>query len=255
MQKIKQNVSWLREDYLTEKNWIIKRSPFYIFHYFKNSLAEKEINQIVKRQESAHRKILKSLKLRNRRKIKYYLYPSEEIKERLMGDSGNGNAIWIEIKKEKENWKSKKIEVHCIYSNKVKCIGEHEDTHLLSLPLGVATFLFSEGSAEFMSEKWDQKDIDFWAKKYLKRDKLYSLEFLIDNKNWNKINEAIVYPQAGSFIRYLVKTYGLEKFKEVYKNLSRNKTAKQNVKIIEKVYFKSMKELEENWKEHLENTL
>jgi len=252
MQKVKQDVSWLREDYLAEKNWIIKRSPFYIFHYFKNSLAEKEINQIIKIQESAYKKILKNLKLKNKRKIRYYIYPSEEIKERLMGDSGNGNAIWIEIKKEKENWKSKKIEVHCIYSNKVKCIGEHEDTHLLSLLLGVATFLFSEGLAEFMSEKWDQKDIDFWTKKYLKRNKLYSLEFLIDNKNWNKINEAIVYPQAGSFVRYLIKIYGLEKFKEVYKNLSRNKTTKQNIKVIKKIYFKSIRELEENWKEYLD---
>jgi hypothetical protein len=168
-----------------------------------------------------------------------------------MGDDGNGNAIWIKIKREKEIWNPEKFEVHSFYSDKIKCIGEHEDTHLLSISLGAAIFLFSEGLAEFMSEKWNQKDIDFWAKKYLKKNKLYSLKFLTNDKNWRRIDEEIVYPQAGSLIRYLIKIYGLEKFKEVYKNLSREKTNRQNIKITEDVYSKPIKELEEDWKRYL----
>jgi len=251
MQTIKQNTSWFRDNYLNKKNWAIKKSPHYIFHYFKNSLAEKEIDRIIKIQERAYKKILESLRLKNRRKIKYYLYPSRKIKEKLMGDDGNGNAIWIKIKKEKEIWNPEKFEIHSLYNNKIKCIGEHEDTHLLSISLGVAVFLFSEGLAEFMSEKWHQKDIDFWTRKYLKENKLYSLKFLINNKNWSKIDEMIVYPQAGSFMKYLIKTYGLEKFKQVYRNLSRKKTNRQNIKIIEDIYSKSIKRLEENWKTYL----
>ncbi|NQE53859.1 hypothetical protein C5S29_09725 [ANME-1 cluster archaeon GoMg3.2] len=168
-----------------------------------------------------------------------------------MGDIGNGNAIWIEIEKEKEFWHSEKFEVHSLYTNKVKCIGEHEDTHLLSLSLGVAVFLFSEGLAEFMSEKWHQKDIDFWAKKYLKKNKLYNLDFLINSKNWNKINEMIAYPQSGSFVRYLIKAYGLKKFKQAYKKLLRDKKNQQNIKIIKGVYSQSIKELEKSWIEYL----
>ena len=177
---IKQNIPWFKTDYLKKKNWMIKKSPNYIFHYFKNSLAKKDINKIIIVQERVYRKILKTLKLRNKRKLNYYFYPSKTTKSKLMGDIGNGNAIWIKIEKEKEFWHSEKFEVHSLYTNKVKCIGEHEDTHLLSLSLGVAVFLFSEGLAEFMSEKWHQKDIDFWAKKYFKKKQ--ALQFRFFNK-------------------------------------------------------------------------
>ncbi len=247
---IKQNIPWYKNQYLNEKDWLIKKSQYYIFHYFKDSLAEKDIENIINIQEQNRREILKILKLKNKRKINYYLYPSEKIKQSLMGDNGYGNAVWIEIKKNKY-WNSKKFEVHAIYNKKIKCIGPHEDTHLLSLPLGVSIFLFCEGLAEFMDKKWHGKDIDIWAKKYLKKDKIYPIKFLINNKNWDKINDMIVYPQSGSFVRYLIKIYGLEKFKKVYKELSRKNTPKENIEIIEKNYSKSINEIEQNWKDYL----
>ncbi|NQE53861.1 hypothetical protein C5S29_09735 [ANME-1 cluster archaeon GoMg3.2] len=68
---IKQNIPWFKTDYLKKKNWMIKKSPNYIFHYFKNSLAKKDINKIIIVQERVYRKILKTLKLRNKRKLNY----------------------------------------------------------------------------------------------------------------------------------------------------------------------------------------
>ena len=211
-------------------------------------MAEKRIDEIIKIQEQGYKKILKKLGTKNRRTIKYYFYPSKMIKKKLMGDEGNGNAIWLEIKKEKKIWKPKKFEIHALYNKKTQCVGAHEDTHLLSSYLGMAIFLFCEGLSEFMSEKWRNKDIDFWVKKYLNEDKLYPVKFLADNKNWDNVDNLIAYPQAGSFVRFLIESYGIRKFKDAYQKLSRLNSYEDNLDIIRKVYSKRLDELEKEWR-------
>jgi len=97
------------------------------------------------------------------------------------------------------------------------------------------------------------KDIDDLSKKLLKQKKLYLIKWLCDNKNWDNLKPEIVYFQSGSFARYLINNYGLEKFKKVYKKTSRKKTPKENIKIIENICSKSIKEIEEDWKKYLEH--
>ena len=79
--------------------------------------------------------------MKNERTINYFLYPANQLKGEIMGDDGNGNT------------NREKFEVYAVYNENIKCIGAHEDTHLLSLPLGLATKLFREGLAEFMSKE------------------------------------------------------------------------------------------------------
>lgn len=248
--KFKQDIPWYKDKYL-EKNWLIKKSSRYIFHYLKNSLAEKNINKIIKIKERHYSRILLFLKTKNYPKIRYYLYPSLREKKKLMGNNSLGNAIWEELKLIDNRVKTKKFEIHVLYDGKIKFIGEHEDTHLLSLPFGLSIYLFNEGLSQFMEGSLFGKDIDILSKRLMKKNKLYPLKWLINNKNWERVKEEIVYPQAGSFIKYLINTHGLEKFKKVYKKLSRNKKVKENIKIIESSYSKSIKELEKDWQKYL----
>lgn len=61
-----------------------KKQTIIFFHYFPNSLAEKEIATIVERQEKAFDKIISFLKVESpERKINYYLYPDARIKKNL----------------------------------------------------------------------------------------------------------------------------------------------------------------------------
>lgn len=245
--KIKQDIPWYKIKYLDKKDWVIKKSPHYIFYYFKNSLAEKNISKIIKIKERHYNKILSFLKTKNYQKIKYYLYPSLKEKKKLMGDDSPGNVIWQEFELIADKVRTGGFEIHVLYNAKKKFIGEHEDVHLLSLPLGLSIYLFNEGFAQFMEGSLFGKDIDILSKRFLKKNKLYSLKWLLDNKNWDKVREEIVYPQAGSFVRYLISTYGIKKFKKVYKALSRNKTFRENIRIIERTYSKPIKELEREW--------
>ena len=75
--------------------WKIYESDHYIFHVEEESLAEKDIEEIKTRQESAYTKIIQTLKLQKPdQKIKYYFYSSQDKKAELMGDGWFGHIIF-----------------------------------------------------------------------------------------------------------------------------------------------------------------
>jgi hypothetical protein len=164
-----------------------------------------------------------------------------------MGDNSLGNAIWEELEIENRESNSKKFEIHVVYSEKCKFIGEHEDTHLLSLPWGLSIYLFCEGLAQYMENSFMGEDLHVVAKKLLQKNKLYSLEWLLENSNWNNVDSVVIYPQVGSFIKYLIESYGKENFKKVYQSTSRKKETAENSLEINKVYQKNINQLEKEW--------
>lgn len=56
-------------------------------------------------------------------------------------------------------------------------------------------------------------------------------------------NEEKFYALAGTFTKFLIENFGIDKYIEVYKGLSREKTADENIKLFEGVYGK-LKEVE-----------
>ncbi|OQA70664.1 MAG: hypothetical protein BWY34_00509 [Parcubacteria group bacterium ADurb.Bin247] len=241
-----QDISWYRNNYLNI-NLIKEETPHYFFYFQKESLAEKNIKSIIDIKEVHYEKVLNWLKLNNNRKINYYLYPSLKEKKFLMGDNSLGNAIWEELEIENRESNSKKFEIHVVYSEKCKFIGEHEDTHLLSLPWGLSIYLFCEGLAQYMENSFMGEDLHVVAKKLLQKNKLYSLEWLLENSNWNNVDSVVIYPQVGSFIKYLIESYGKENFKKVYQSTSRKKETAENSLEINKVYQKNINQLEKEW--------
>ena len=241
-----QDISWYRNNYLNI-NLIKEETPHYFFYFQKESLAEKNIKSIIDIKEVHYEKVLNWLKLNNNRKINYYLYPSLKEKKFLMGDNSLGNAIWEELEIENRESNSKKFEIHVVYSEKCKFIGEHEDTHLLSLLWGLSIYLFCEGLAQYMENSFMGEDLHVVAKKLLQKNKLYSLEWLLENSNWNNVDSVVIYPQVGSFIKYLIESYGKENFKKVYQSTSRKKETAENSLEINKVYQKNINQLEKEW--------
>lgn len=85
----------------------------------------------------------------------------------------------------------------------------------------------------------------------LNQGKLYYIKDLIDNKNWKNVEPKIIYPEVGSFARFLINTYGWNKFKNIYQKISRLKKLEENLKIIEKRFGKSIENIEKDWKNYL----
>jgi hypothetical protein len=245
-----QDISWLKDDYLNN-GFAKEESPHYSFYFRKGSLVERDIAKIIDIKEGHYEKILSWLELDNGRKIDYYLYPSSKEKIALMGDNIPGNAIWEELSIEDGRADSKKFEIHVVYNENCKFIGEHEDTHLLSLPWGLSIYLFCEGLAQYMEDSFMGEDLHVVAKKLFQENKLYPLEWLCANSNWNNVEPVIIYPQAGSFAKFIIEKYGKDKFKKSYQNTSRHFETSQNLFEIERIYAKNINQLEQEWLDFL----
>lgn len=219
--------------------FINKQSDHYDFFFFPDSLAEKEIDKIVQIQEEAYAKILKFLNVENNQRIKYFLYPTNKIKGELTGDDGNGHA-------ERETF-----EVHAVYNEDTKCIGAHEDTHLLSTPLGLPPQLLREGLAEHLSGSWHNMSHDKWAVQFLNENKVSDLSKMIDDEEWYEWDDRIAYPIAGSFITYLINKLGQEKFLELYKSLSRDFDVQKNTLLFEKITNTTITDAQAQWQNYL----
>jgi len=241
MSKEKQQLENYTNKYIDYDKWLIKETKHYVFHYFPKSLAEKEIDIISKRQERAFKKIIKTLKLELLKvKIKYYIYPSEDEKTNLMGSYGIAQAIWCDFS------------VHIVYTNKMRPLGEHEDTHLLTLGWGITISFIQEGVAEFMSgnRMWDGKTCLFWFKKGIKNNIVPTVASMMTQKAWMDLpdeNACYYYAFAKIFIGFLIENFGLEKFIKLYKFILRKNSKAKNIKVFEIVYEIKLSEIEKKF--------
>ena len=65
-----------------------------------------------------------------------------------------------------------------------------------------------------------------------------------------KSRPTVAYPEAGAFVKFLVETFGKDKFLKAYKILenSHNKTVQQkNFELLEQIYGGSLQQLKKKW--------
>ena len=188
-------------------------SEHYTFHYKPGSFAAQNIGSVAEEQERCFRKITELLKIPFNDTIQYYLTDSPEengrIMEELFGEYAPGNGFAIGPHS-----------VFAVYSEQIRCIGAHEDTHLISYaycnPTGA---LLSEGLAMFMDGEWWGKPNTEWVKAFLRDGSYRSVFALADDETfWNAPCE-ISYPIAGAFTAFLIERLGTEAFLEqIYKS-------------------------------------
>jgi len=191
-------------------NWIIKESNNYRFHYHKNSEVYQIIDEIIHNQEICFKHICKVLNINFDTKINYYLCNSPEEVGNLYGDNEPCNAF-----------ARKPNEIFAMVNKDIKCIGYHEDTHIISYSISIPPQVFiREGLAMY----FDKYHLGFnnlnWVAYFIDTNKYISISQLILDDEFYKYNWAITYPIAGAFTEYLITMYGIEKYKEFYKKLS-----------------------------------
>ncbi|PJE64290.1 MAG: hypothetical protein COU90_02465 [Candidatus Ryanbacteria bacterium CG10_big_fil_rev_8_21_14_0_10_43_42] len=240
----KQHLPHYRDAFKNDSRWLRFESKHYIFHYFPESLAEKDITAIANRQEKVYKKIIIFLDGDYpAQKISYYLYPSEEIKKSLMGDDGFAQSIYNDFI------------IHALYTSEVQFIGEHEDMHLLSLPWGLSISLFQEGLAEYMvGYDFRGLDHDVCSKKAIDNKALLMPSQLMDQESWLNTSDDLMFEYyciAGSFTGYLIDNYGKDVFKDLYMKTSRDFTSAENAGVFKQVYDKTIQEGEIDWLEHV----
>lgn len=142
--------------------------------------------------------------------------------------------------------------VFMVHRGEVPDIGlaAHENVHILSkLNWGDSTSFMNEGVgkyAEVMATDENRNDLQTLA--FLKENKLFPLEDMLGFQiGITGLKTDVGYPGAGSFVSFLIRSYGLQAFKEAFRLEKRNFEEKASQDTWQKAYRKSIQDLEKEW--------
>ncbi len=179
----------------------------YIFHFQENSTAERDIIKIAKIQESCYAYICTMLKTVPDFKIEYFLCETPEEVGRVYGDDDPCNGFT-----------SLPNKIYAVYNEEVKCIGFHEDAHVVSYLINRPNSrAIREGVAMYFDRKWwSIQNLD-WAGYFIKTGKYISVNKLFNNEIFSSNDCSITYPIMGAFTEWLISSYGIDKYLQFYK--------------------------------------
>jgi hypothetical protein len=218
------------------------------FSCFPGSLASKELDSIVKEREVGFQRISATLGVDYSRPIRIFLFPDEASKENVTGHTGTGFAFDNNI-----------VEV---YNEKTKMDPYHELTHIIAGQLGDPPAAFNEGLAVYMSESLGAdalknlgspgKTVDEATVAARSQGKIIPLETLITFTDIGpeESNPQVSYPEAASLVKFLIKSYGLEKFRLAYsslKNADDPQGVEANRQTFKRIYGGFPREIEGAW--------
>jgi len=222
-------------------------------YYKKNSTAERDIDRIVAERDSGYDEICKFLGIEPDICITLIFFEDMVSKFNETGHQGAGLARGTMI-----------VEV---YNEKTSLDPFHETTHILAKSLGHPPAIFNEGLATYMSERLGAPPLKVLGGG---ESSLYERVRELRNKgDWIGLEELltyteigpgwsrppVAYPEAGALVKFLVDTYGKERFLQAYKNLtsSRIRTVlERNQGKLETLYGFSLPDLEKQWIEAVE---
>mgnify|MGYP003296611774 CR=1 FL=1 len=184
-------------------------SEHYVFHYSPNSTADKEIQLIAQTQEYCFAEICRTLQVSYPEKIHYYFTESPLEIGRIFWGEGipcNGLAVCGENK------------IYAVYTDEIKCIGAHEDTHLISWRIGFPeSYFVVEGLAMSFDRSGGGVPNEVGASYYHTRYPDLSVVNLLGNDVFLERDCSVTYPIAGAFTKFLIDTYGIERYITFYK--------------------------------------
>ena len=217
-------------------------------YYYKDSTAEKEIDQIAEQKDKGFEEICRFLGKDSEVRIRMILFEDSKTKYSETGHLGAGWAFGNTI-----------VE---IYNVNEKLDPYHETTHVLTRPYGGPPALFTEGFALYMSERLGMHALDDLGGG---PSTIYERVRQLKNKGeWIPLEELLTYtdigprgsqprisyPEAASFVKFLIDKYGNDMFLHAYRILRNSEdepVQQQNNKKLEQIYNKQLHKLEEEW--------
>ncbi len=210
-------------------SWKSFQSPEFILYYQPNSLTEKNLTLAESRIKKGIDNAKKFTKI-DSIKIPVYYFVVDNKQEFAQLTKSNHTGLSFA----KSNTI---IESYFL-------LGEsHEVVHLISYQnWGNSRTWIMEGIAVYSDQKWAGKELDKLCFELDQNDKLIPINDLLKNRKFSYFDSQIKYPQSGSLIKYLITTYGWDKFFQFWKKTR-----------LQKIYNISPYELENNWLNHIKN--
>jgi len=224
-------------------------------YFFKDSTTAKEIDRIAEQRDKGYRETCRFLGRDSDVRIRLIFFEDAKRKQRETGHQGAGWAVGTTI-----------VEV---YNEKEKLNPYHEAVHILMGPYGSPPAAFNEGFAVYMSERLGAPALSAMGGGQLS---VYRrARELKENNEWIPLEELltyteigskesrplVAYPEAASFVKFLIETYGKDKFLRAYKDLQNSSiedVQEHNKDTLEKIYGKPLRELEKEWEKAFSNS-
>ncbi|MCD6329454.1 MAG: hypothetical protein ACTSQ8_26160 [Candidatus Helarchaeota archaeon] len=132
----------------------------------------------------------------------------------------------------------------------------HECVHLYTSLIGRPSDFFNEGIAvAFQTDpynndytaRWNGMPVHYWGKKYKDEEALIPLDNLLETEDFRAYDGVITYPEAGSFMKFMIDSYGLDQMKSFFE-IGDRYHSKETIKLnFVSVYNFSINKAEEEW--------
>ncbi len=141
-----------------------------------------------------------------------------------------------------------------IYSGGIPDIGlaAHESAHtLIGSNWGESTSFMAEGIGRYAEAQATKQDINNGkVVEFLKSGQLFPLDEMLTYRiGTGGVKTLVGYPASGSFIDFLIQSYGFNALKEAYRLEARSPEEREKDDTWRKVYQKSVRDLEKEWLE------
>jgi hypothetical protein len=191
-------------------------------------------------QEAFHAWAVQELGLQSVPRITYNKYRSRQHMGEVIGVSNtNGYAD------------AAAFAIHTIWP-----VDNHEVVHLYSSAWGSPVALFTEGLAVAYSTnppagqlvpRWHSEPVHTIAARMRAQGTLIPIARLAETRSFRSFDPNVTYPEAGSFVRFLVDRWGLAPMRQIYAALRANDAADVIERAVTDAYGRSLSELEAEW--------
>jgi hypothetical protein len=148
--------------------------------------------------------------------------------------------------------------IHTIFS-----FDNHEPVHLYTSLFGQAVGLFNEGIAvafqtdpaanDFVA-RWSGEPVHDVARRFQSQGRLAPIASMLATSDFLRVPDDVRYPEAGSFVRYLLDTYGLELMKSFFRLSSAEDPSETVRENFEQIYGTTVDQASGDWLRFLETS-
>jgi len=184
----------------------------FTIYYSKDSYSDNEIRWISAEHEFRMQQVLDALSVTCDGKIESYIYPSAELKKRMIGTKTTNIA---------KPWSG---QLHLTSETLHRAL-KHELVHVLSASFGLPIIKASistglmEGLAMAIEWDWGNRLIHHYAAAMRKFGAAPDISQLMFLTGFATHSSPVSYVLAGSFCRFLIDTYGIQKMRQLYRTV------------------------------------
>ena len=108
--------------------------------------------------------------------------------------------------------------IYAVYNQEIKCLGPHEDAHLLSFRIAVPESQFlREGLAMYFDGDYHGKSNGEYASEWAQKNTGVNVFSYLDNEKFYSMTEEVSYPLAGALTQWLIDRFGMDCYKEFFR--------------------------------------